>query len=45
MTSTTGTPAPIAYRSRASRSTAAEAELQAMTRALTPEATARAPTP
>ena len=39
MTSTTGMPAPTVYRSRASRRTAEEAVLQAITSAFTPCAT------
>ncbi|MNW58910.1 hypothetical protein D3C74_367990 [compost metagenome] len=45
MTSTTGIPYRAVYRSRASRSTAAEAELHAITSSFTPASTNSSMTP
>ena len=45
ITSITGIPYRAVYRSRASRSTAADAELQAMVSSLTPESTSSSMTP
>ncbi|CAH0326342.1 hypothetical protein SRABI128_05283 [Microbacterium sp. Bi128] len=45
ITSITGIPYRAVYRSRASRSTAADAELQAMVSSFTPESTSSSMTP